>query len=176
MRPAFVILIAAVALTACGKRGDDVRLTRFTDGGNGPDEFSILPGKPLQNPADYAALPAPAPGQANLTDATPMADGVAALGGNPAALVPGAPSASDGALLAHSGRYGSQPGIRQTLAVEDADVRRRHGRINILNIGRNDDYTDSYKRQWLDSQSESVRLRARGVKTPSSPPPDPKRR
>jgi hypothetical protein len=130
-----------------------------------------MPGKPLQTPEDYAALPAPTPGGPNLTDQNPLADGVAALGGNPAALNVGPVSARDTALVSHAGRFGVNPGIRQVLASEDVEVRRRYGRVNILNIGPNDDYNLAYRRQWLNSQAEAQRLRSLGIATPASPPP-----
>lgn len=168
--PQLSILVLAMALTACGNRNGDVTLTRIKNTGNGPDEFSILPGKPLQAPESFSALPAPNPGGANLTDQNPKADGVVALGGNPAAQNGGISSA-DVSLVRHAGRYGSQPGVRQTLRAEDQDTRRRYGRRNILRIGPTDDYTDAYKRQWLDSHQTQERLRQRGIQTPSAPPP-----
>ncbi len=60
---------------------------------------------------------------------------------------------------------------RQTLASEDAETRRRHGRVNILRLGPVDDYTNAYKKQWLDPHNEELRLRRRNVETPSAPPP-----
>ncbi|SHL49799.1 Beta-barrel assembly machine subunit BamF [Roseovarius marisflavi] len=163
-------LLVATVLAGCGGR-DDVTLTRIRHTGNGPDEFSIMPGKPLQAPEDYASLPSPTPGGANRTDQNPLADGVAALGGNPAALTAGAPSARDGALVNHATRYGATANIRQTLSEEDSEIRRRHGRVNILRLGPKDDYTNAYKRQWLDAYAEERRLRRNGTVTPSSPPP-----
>lgn len=169
--PALSVLILVMALPACGSRDREVTLTRFKDTGAGPNEFTIMPGKPLQTPEDYAALPAPTPGGPNLTDQNPLADGVAALGGNPAALNVGPVSARDTALVSHAGRFGVNPGIRQVLASEDVEVRRRYGRVNILNIGPNDDYNLAYRRQWLNSQAEAQRLRSLGIATPASPPP-----
>ncbi|RKF16187.1 DUF3035 domain-containing protein [Roseovarius spongiae] len=167
-----VLMVMAIGLTlsACGS-GDDLRLRRFKNTGNGPDEFTVLPTKPLQAPESYNSLPPPNPGGANLVDPNPEAEGVAALGGNPAALTPHGVGAADGALLNRARRYGVTGGIRQTLAREDLEVRKRHGRVNIFNIGPNDDYTDAYKRQWLDAQRELRRLRAMGVGVPSAPPP-----
>ena len=170
-RMTIVILAASMALTACAKRNEDgqVTLSRIQKTGDGPDEFSIMPGKPLQTPESFSALPAPNPGGANRTDQNPKADGIAALGGNPAALNAGVSSA-DASLMQHSARYGTQAGIRTQLQIEDNEVRRRHGRVNIFNIGKTDDYTDAYKRQWLDADREQQRLRALGIKTPSAPP------
>ena len=169
-RKIVLTLLAATIVAGCGGR-DDVTLTRLRNTSEGPDEFSILPGKPLQTPADYATLPPPTPGAANLTDQNPLADGVAALGGNPAALTPSAPSASNGALVNHANRYGATPNIRQTLAAEDKEVRKSYGNVNILRILPGDDYVQAYRRDWLDAYAEEERLRNRGVLTPASPPP-----
>lgn len=173
--PAMICLIFAMAVSACGGRDKDLVLTRIKNTGNGPDEFNIVPGKPLQEPESYSALPAPTPGGTNITDPTPLGDGVAALGGNPARLADNGIGRSDGGLVNYANRFGVTPGIRQTLAREDFEVRRQRGRVNILNIGRNDDYNLAYRRQWLDAQQESKRLRRAGVPTPSAPPGEPRR-
>lgn len=166
----FILLTAAaMGLSSCASRNGDVKLTRFPQTGEGPDEFTILPTKPLQTPDSYRTLPAPNPGGANLVDQNPKAEGIEALGGNAAALNRGV-SASETALLNHVRREGVTPGIRQTLAIEDREVRRNHGRVNILRIGPTDDYTNAYRRQWLDAAAERERLRRRGIATPSAPP------
>lgn len=167
-----IILVSVLALTlaACG-RGDDVTLTRIKNTGNGPDEFTVLPTKPLETPANFSELPAPTPGGANRVDTNPEAEGIAALGGNPNAVIPAGIGAADGALVNRAQRNGVDPAIRQTLAQEDKDTRRRHGRVNIFNIGPNDDYTNAYKKQWLDAYSETERMRRHGAVTPSAPPP-----
>lgn len=170
--PRILTLVLILAVAACGRGDREVSLTRIKKSGDGPDEFTILPGKPLQEPESYARLPAPTPGGVNRTDQTPKADGVAALGGNPAATTSGGIRSGEATLLNHARRYGTSTGIRQTLAAEDEKIRRRHGRVNILNIGRNDDYTNAYRRQWLDPEGELQRLRRRGVLTPTAPPPD----
>lgn len=165
-----LMVIVALALTACANK--DKPLTRIKKTGNGPDEFAIIPGKPLEAPESFSALPTPTPGGSNRTDQNPLADGAAALGGNAATLAGGAIPAGDGAIVNHARRYGVNPGIRETLRAEDKQIRRRHGRVNILRIGPTDDYTNAYKRQWLDSETEFFRLRRAGVTTPSAPPPD----
>ncbi|MEM9130498.1 MAG: DUF3035 domain-containing protein [Pseudomonadota bacterium] len=166
-----VVLVAALAVSACARKDKDIVLTRLKDSGTGPNEFGIVPGKPLQPPENFTTLPTPTPGGSNITDPTPLQDSVAALGGNPNAVArTNTPSASDGALINHSRRFGAEGNIRQVLAAEDVDVRRRRGRVNIFNLGQNDDYTLAYKRQWLDSQAEEQRLRSLGIQTPSAPP------
>jgi hypothetical protein len=169
--PRILVIMLIFALAACSSRKDETHLRRIKRTSNGPDEFTILPGKPLQSPPSYAALPVPTPGGANLTDQHPTADGIAALGGNPAALADTGIPAPETGLVKYATRYGVTPGIRQVLAREDLRTRQRHGRVNIFHIGPTDDYTNAYKRQWLDAYAEQRRLRRLGVATPSAPPP-----
>lgn len=168
--PRILIFMLIFALAACGSRKEETNLRRIKRTSNGPDEFSIIPGKPLQSPEDYAALPAPTPGGGNITDQNPNADGVAALGGNPGALAEAGIAPNEAGLVSYASRYGVTPGIRQTLAREDLKARQRHGKVNIFRIGPTDDYTNAYKRQWLDAFAEERRLRRLGVATPSAPP------
>lgn len=135
-----------------------------------PDEFRILPTKPLEAPEDYAELPAPTPGGTNLVDPNPRADAVAALGGNPDRLERGQIYAGEQALISHAGRYGVAANIRETLAEEDLAWRRdNNGRIleRLFNVNV---YYSSYKPMSLDQHVELDRLRSAGVWTPSAPP------
>lgn len=168
--PRITFLILCLGLAACSSRDDDIALKRIKDKGNGPNEFTILPTKPLQSPDDFNALPTPAPGAVNLVDPRPKEDGAAALGGNPAVMQATAPAASDGGLVRHANRFGATAGIRQQVRQEDIETRRKRGRVNLIRIGNSDDYTDAYKNQWLDASREERRLRQRGIETPSAPP------
>ena len=163
-------LVLCLALAACGER--DIRLRNLSStGGEGPEEFAVLPVKPLEQPESYNALPVPTPGASNRTDPTPIADGVAALGGNPARLAEGGPvPASDGALVRHAARNGVPQDIRQTLASEDLEFRSRQSRFTRIRIFRTDRYAQAYRRMTLDASAEAARWRARGVPTPSAPP------
>ncbi|SFJ51075.1 Beta-barrel assembly machine subunit BamF [Celeribacter neptunius] len=143
-----VCLLALGALVACGQSGPRTPNRVKT----GPDEFSIVPGKPLQEPANYTDLPAPTPGGANLTDATPKADAIVALGGR----VP--TGGVDGGIVSYASRYGVDPAIRADLS--KADEGRRTGRGS---------YERAYKRFALDAYEEWLRLRAMGVTVPSAP-------
>lgn len=162
-------MLALGLLSACGAQ-EDIRLARFDNPENGPEEFSVVPSKPLEQPGNYRTLPAPAPGYANRADLNPVADGAVALGGRPAAAFTGGVPASDRALLRHAQRGGTDPAIRQRLTREDRDARRRYGRVNILRLGPTDDYANAYKRQWLDAHDEAGRLLNAGVPTSSYPP------
>jgi hypothetical protein len=136
----------------------------------GPDEFGILPTKPLQTPEDYASLPEPTLGGANLTDPTPRADAVAALGGNPASLTRTGVARADQGLLAQTTRYGLSGDIRQQLAAEDIAYRKNNkGKLleRVFNVNL---YYSAYARQSLDQYKELDRFRRAGVRTPAAPP------
>jgi len=162
-----VILVAVLALAGCSKTTlHDLRTTE-----PGPDEFSVIPAKPLTAPADYSALPVPTPGQGNATDHHPLQDAVAALGGRPSAMdeTVGA-SATDAGLVHYVSRFGVPAGIRQTVAEEDADFRKRRGRFLNIRLAKKDRYSDVYKRQRLNQHNELLRWRRAGAQTPSAPP------
>jgi hypothetical protein len=162
---AVIALAAVLTLSACASGTPE--LMNLT-AGEGPDEFGIVPPKPLALPENLAALPTPTPGGANLTDRNPEAEAIAALGGKPGATG-GVPS-GDAALYAHAARYGVDGGIRSTLAAEDLEWRRdNNGRIleRLFNVNV---YYKAYADQRLDQQDELARWRATGVRTSSAPP------
>ncbi|UYV37147.1 DUF3035 domain-containing protein [Rhodobacteraceae bacterium D3-12] len=166
-----ILILVASGLAGCAGYERDITLRDVRPSGNGPDEFLILPGKPLQQPANFTELPTPTPGSANLTDQNPKADGVAALGGNPAQLQPGGIPGSDSALVRQAGRHGVDPTIRETLAKQDEDFRRRKSRFTKLRIARQDLYNKVYKRETLNARGEMNRYRrSTGVRTPTAPP------
>ncbi|WP_099827860.1 DUF3035 domain-containing protein [Oceaniglobus indicus] len=164
---ALCLTLCLGALVACTPKNP--RLLNLSAPGPGPDEFSILPTKPLQSPESYDALPAPTPGMANRADATPQADAVAALGGNPAALASGG-GARDAALISHTTRFGVTPGIRQTLAAADLEFRRRNDGRVLERLFDVNVYYRAYKKQELDQYRELERFRRAGVRTPAVPP------
>lgn len=164
------VLVAAALLSACAARDREPELMNVRSNTGAPDEFAILPTKPLQQPTDYAALPAPTPGGSNLVDPTPHADAVAALGGNPAALTRAGVPAGEGALFAHATRFGITPGIRQDLATADLQYRRDNdGRLleRVFNVNV---YFRAYQPMSLDQHAELERWRLAGARTPSAPP------
>jgi hypothetical protein len=163
-----IAVLAMLALAACAGRNAEPELMNVRSG-QGPDEFGILPPKPLELPEDMSALPDPTPGGQNRTDPQPFDDAAIALGGKPQAQAGGIPAA-DGALYAHAGRFGVDGGIRQTLAAEDLEWRRdNNGRVleRLFNVNV---YFKAYRKQWLDQHAELARWRAKGVRTPSAPP------
>lgn len=163
-------LIAALALSACA-RGDDVPdLMNIRSQSRSPDEFAILPTKPLTLPEDVSVLPAPTPGGSNITDPSPEADAIAALGGNPDAVKAGKISTSSSALVAHASRFGTASDIRTVLAAEDLEYRRQNdGRLleRLFNVNI---YYKAYTPQALDQYAELDRWRKIGLPTVSAPP------
>lgn len=160
-------VVGLAALTACDSSDEPELMNIRTDT---PDEFSILPTKPLEAPESYAALPTPTPGEGNLVDPNPRGDAVAALGGNPARLERGNINPGEQTLIAYTTRYGVPGDIRAVLAAEDLEWRKsNNGRLleRLFNVNV---YYSSYKPMSLDQHMELERLRAKGVWTPTAPP------
>lgn len=163
-----MIVVGAVAVAGCSQKGlRDIRST-----GTGPDEFLVLPSKPLSEPAEYSSLPQPTPGGGNRTDANPTADAVVALGGKAEALVPGqqgAPTA-DAGLITASSRYGVDPNVRQELAEEKVAFLKRKRITGSIKLFPVDRYEQIYKRETLDPFGANEQFRRAGAATPSAPP------
>lgn len=155
MRKAVLTAMLLLGLTACNRGG-----------GAGPDEFTVLPTRPIEFPENFSALPPPTPGGLNLTDPNPTGDAIAALGGSQTNA--GGIPAGDAALVAAVSRNGSDPAIRQTLAAEDAGLLRRATRGAGENRTR---YLRVYAGQALDAYAELLRFRNAGAQVPSAPPP-----
>ncbi|MBZ4020973.1 pyruvate/2-oxoglutarate dehydrogenase complex, dihydrolipoamide acyltransferase (E2) component [Rhodobacter sp. TJ_12] len=165
-----IALVMALALAGCSRSDKTPELMHLRSSTAGPDEFGILPTKPLEMPEDLAQLPDPTPGGTNITDPTPEADAVAALGGNPERLKPNGVPRGDGALLARAGRFGTGADIRDRLAEEDLQYRRDHdGRLleRLFNVTV---YYKAYRPMSLDKAAELERWRKAGARTPAAPP------
>ncbi|WP_095587476.1 DUF3035 domain-containing protein [Actibacterium ureilyticum] len=175
MRPVRILFLIGLAglvgLSACSRGDKQPELMNIRKTDRTPDEFAILPGKPLTLPQDMAALPDPTPGGANRTDPTPEADAIAALGGNGAQTVrDGGVARSDASLVNHTGRFGVSGTIRQQVAAEDLEYRRENdGRLleRVFNVNV---YHKAYREQALDQHAELERWRRAGAKTPAAPP------
>lgn len=160
------MILGMLALAACGS--DNPRLLNITSTTEGPDEFAIVPNRPLEAPENFNELPPPTPGRGNRTDANPNADAITALGGRPEAL--GVVPSRDASIVNAATRYGVNSDIRATLAQEDLDFRRRHdGRLleRLFNVNV---YFRAYRRMSLDKYAELERFRRLGVRTPAAPP------
>lgn len=163
-RIAVMGLLAALALSACSSDRNP-ELMNLRNSGEGPDEFLIVPNKPLETPPDMASLPAPTPGGTNLAGATPKADAVAALGGNLDRA-----QAGNAGLVSYTTRFGADVAIRSDLARADLEYRRQNnGRLleRLFNVSV---YNDAYRPFELDQYAELERFRRAGVRTPSAPP------
>lgn len=157
-------------LSACGGRNDEPRqLMNLRSPHDGPDEFAILPTKPLEMPKDFANLPEPKTGGSNLADPAPLDDAVRALGGRPGA------GGTDGALVAAAGRGGVAGDIREQLAAEDQQFRGRNGPLLLERLFGTSAYHRVYNRQALRPDPELDRWRAANARTPSVPPPNDRR-
>ncbi|MBR9843327.1 MAG: DUF3035 domain-containing protein [Rhodobacteraceae bacterium] len=168
MRITRVLMIGLVmALAACSS-DDGIRI--LSSNGEGPDEFRILPTKPLSAPANYSALPEPTPGGKNLTDRDPKGDAVVALGGKRSAVHGEGIARSDSALVSYTGRKGRSENIRGTLASEDEEYRKRRGRFSNIKIVKQDRYNEVYDKYQLDQYQEHYRWRRGGATTPAAPP------
>lgn len=161
----------ALALSACAANDG---LRQLNASKTGPDEFKVLPAKPLEEPESYSTLPLPTPGGANRTDQVPVADAVVALGGRASALEPasGIPS-GDAALVRQASRHGVTPDIRANLAEEDALFRKRKARFTNIRIVPVDRYNQAYEKFALDPFAEAERFRKSGLRTPAAPPSTP---
>jgi hypothetical protein len=167
IKATILMIVTALALAGC-ERGEP-RLLNLKKSQSGPDEFAILPNKPLQEPASFAELPAPTLGQSNLADPTPFRDAVATLGGGPQYLKSDG-RADDNAVLTHAGRYGTDAKIRSALAASDLAFREAN-RGRLLERAANVNiYFKAYAKQALDQHAELTRLRTAGVRTPAAPP------
>lgn len=166
-----ILTLVVLTLGACAPRDKEPELMNIRSQTRAPDEFAILPTKPLILPEDYAALPDPTPGGANLTDPTPDADVAEALGGSAAAVSRrGGVPAVDGGLLSAVGRFGISADIRAQLAAEDLEYRRKNdGRLleRVFNVNV---YFKAYRRMALDKYAELERWRARGLRNVGAPP------
>ncbi len=165
------VLAAALTLSGCGGYDRDITLRKIRNSDRGPDEFTVVPGKELQSPTNYAELPPPNPTGTNRTDLNPKADAVAALGGKPSALENRGVASADGALVTAASRKGGvDPTIRTTLASEDEDFRRRKSRWTRWRIFGSDEYYDAYEKQTIDPVTTQRRWRRAGAPTPTAPP------
>lgn len=157
------VVASGLLLAACGG-GEPNRLMNLRSTTNGPDEFSILPTKPLEIPKDLATLPEPTPGGANLVDPNPLADAVVALGGKPGA------GTSDNALIAATTRNGVSGNIRQELASEDAAFRNRQSPSLLERLFGTSSYYRVYQDQAIDNEAELQKWRQVDRRTPSATP------
>ncbi|WP_157982154.1 DUF3035 domain-containing protein [Oceanicella sp. SM1341] len=169
-----MVLLMALGVAACGDGGTGERQSLLRMAGlrqPPPDEFLVVERRPLEMPGTYSALPAPNPAGHNRVDPQPERDVASLLSeagatsGSAASAVPLSPGQS--ALMASAGT--AEPGIRQTVAAEDAQREAGAGNYGLSSfMGYR--FDDPYREDVLDPGEEAERLRAEGVRTPAAPP------
>jgi hypothetical protein len=78
--------------------------------------------------------------------------------------------AGEAPLVSAATRYGVSPQIRQQLAREDLEYRRRNDGRLLERIFDVNVYHRAYRRQALDQQRELERFRRAGARTVAAPP------
>lgn len=131
--------------------------------GDPPDEFLVLPTRPLEMPENLAALPPPTPGAPNRVDYRPHAEAIAGLTGRPAPV-----TANGAALVAAAGPR--DPNVRAELAVADAEWRRTHRGRLLERLFSRDREALVYRPMVLSAPDAFERMRASGAAVPAAPP------
>jgi hypothetical protein len=157
------LLLLPLLLGACAEGGLAGGL-RAAGVSQTPDEFMVLPTRPLEMPENLAALPPPTPGVANRVDYQPHREAIAGLTGAPGP----AGNADAQVLVAAAGPIA--PGIRQTLAAEDVEWRATHNGLLLERLLSKDRDELEYRPMVLDAAAEFERMRAAGVDVPAAPP------
>lgn len=165
-----VLLVAFVAsVSACDRGGGgNTVLSNLRQSSIAPDEFLVVPQKPLETPDNLASLPLPAPGQTNRVSIDFEENLLKALGGRgqSSARVP----ASETALVnAARSQFGTTENIREILQAEDQEFREAR-RDRIARLARERRAGSIYDFMLLDPLAEVERLREMGVKAPAVPP------
>ena len=157
------IFVIIFLLSACSS--DDARLRDLYDVGTGPEEFAVLPSKPLTIPSNLKNLPVPDLAAGNLADPTPKHDLIEILGGSidNSISIP----EKDKNLLKYVSRAGVDSNIRQELAEEDQKFLRKMGVLTSVKLFRVDRYNQIYRKMTLSAPKELERWRSLGVRTPS---------
>jgi hypothetical protein len=150
-----------LALGGCNGVAGTLRSSGVT---STPDEFMVLPTRPLEMPQNLAALPPPVPGAPNRVDYQPQQIALEGLTGRPGP----AATAGGAALVAAAGP--AQPQIRSVLASEDAEYRATHQGLLLERLFNKNKEVVVYEAMILDPGREYEYLRARGLNQPPAPP------
>jgi hypothetical protein len=163
LNTATLALAGALALAGCAEGGLGTYL-RDSGIAQTPDEFMVLPTRPLEMPANLSALPPPTPGAPNRVDYQPNAEAVAGLTGRQGT----ARTADGGAIVARTGA--GSPGIRQVVAIENAEYAADNPGKLLERWFSRDQTALTYRGQTLDAASNFEAMRAQGVGVPMPPP------
>ena len=164
-RAATLCTALVLVLAGCG----NTNLRKMESDDKGPEEFTVVPLKPLEQPSDYATLPKPKNAAPSITDPTPIADAITALGGTVDSRNTTRIPSSDRALIQRTDRFGTTPNIRAMLALEDAQFRKSKTKMRYSLFKSRDPYSQLYEAETLDAFAELQKFRAAGVTTPAVP-------
>jgi hypothetical protein len=159
---ALALALVPLGLGGCGEGGLAGALRSAGVAGK-PDEFMVLPTRPLEMPQNLAALPPPTPGATNRVDYRPHLEAIAGLTGRPPTA-----AASGAALVARAGPI--DPNVRAELAAEDVVWRETHRGLLLERVFSGDRDALVYRDMVLNAPAEFERLRAIGVQVPAAPP------
>ena len=160
-RAATLCTALVLVLAGCG----NTNLRKMESDDKGPEEFTVVPLKPLEQPSNYAALPKPGNATPSITDPTPISDAITALGGTVESRDTTRVPSSDRALIQRTDRFGTTPNIRAMLALEDAQFRENTTTL----FQPRDLYSQLYEAETLDAFAELQKFQAAGVTTPAVP-------
>lgn len=158
---------AAVVLSVVSACGDGFRKDLGLIG-EGPDEFTVVPRKPLSLPQN-GDLPTPRPGEVSPLDPTPLADAQRALQVEVGATEASAPSSGEAGFVQAAGAAGASDAVRTQLETEAAPDDRR---VLDIWLGKDEPGIDP-----LDQEAEARRLAEQAQRSVNPelevPPPPP---
>ncbi len=163
-----LVLAMIASLSACSRDGSARNaLAGLRQSAIAPDEFLVVPQKPLETPSNLSTLPTPAPGQANRVTIDFEQNLLQALGGRGAGS--GRVTSSEAAFIkAARGSVGVTENIRDVLRAEDLAFREAH-KGQIERLARQREAASVYDVMLLDPLAEVRRLRSLGIKAPTVP-------
>jgi len=161
-----VILSVALGLSGCAQDGNNGRpLLNLRQSAIAPDEFLVVPQKPLETPSNLSSLPVPDPGAESRAAIDFERNLMRALGGRTSGAS-GIPASDVAIVNAARSSFGATDNIRALVRAEDQAFREaRSGRIERLAKKRL--AATIYDPMLLDPKAELARLKALGVKTPA---------
>lgn len=147
-----VAAAALCGLAACSGAKEQLGLTR-----SAPDEFAVVKRAPLAMPPDYTLRP-PRPGAARPQEQNPSEQAQSALFGTTSQQVYDGVTGSEAVLLQQAGAGVAQPGIRQIVDQETAELEPKSKPVaeKLLGIGGGDEQPPATV---VDAEAEAARLR-----------------
>lgn len=111
-----LIALGALSLTACDSAQEQLGLTK-----KAPDEFKVVKHAPLAMPPTYSLRP-PSPGAPRPQEQDTVDQARQSVLGEDVAMQQSLPSTSEGVLLQEAGAANVDPGIRQKVDAESAEL------------------------------------------------------